>query len=944
MLQNRLRSILIPGLVMLGLLNCGNVVAQAIFDPQRPLTIAVNQTSYPYHFQNSNGEAAGIMVDLWRLWAKKQQVQVSFKVSNWQQTIEKVKSGEIDIHAGMEQTAERSEFFNFSAPFFLLNNYIRVHKDFLNITSVEQLLPFAIGVVAGSSHIEQITALHPQLKLRQYPNRFALFNAALAGEVKAFSNLDKLSDNYPRYQELQLQFPAYKQVLFTKGEYVAAVSKHQPDLMKFIAQGFEKISQQERAAIEKKWLGVAKKNDALTLVFTPELPPYMAISPSGKPQGLFIDIWRLWADTMGLEVEFVPQSMKDAIEIINQGGADIHIAYPENTLMQDNLLAAQQIYAVASNVYLPKRTPNIHQLSQLAGKKLGVITGAPYLASIRQNYPDIQLRTYRHYQAMIQAAELGEIDAMVAAVENMQTELALTSLTEHYYHFDRSPFTIAIYALTQKNNNRLAEIIRDGFNLMPVEKLIEIEKRWLSEPSDGYYQMNANQVMLTDKEHEFIAQHPEIHIGVNKAWQPVEFIDANGVPQGINIDVNRLIEQRTGIKFSYTAFDSWNEMFSALQARKIDILGSATPTEERKKSLLFSDTYWNMPWVVIHQRQEGKIPSIKAFYGKELAIIRGYHLINKIRKEHPAIHLRLVENDDEGLLAVQKGLVQGLIENIATASELIKRESLVTLNMSMVEEFSVDQNSYAIRKDWPELKTILDKALLSITDTDQQQVYEKWFAVNLATGLDKSTVLKLSGQIGIIILVIIIIIIIWNRRLSQEIKARKSLEAKMKHMATHDELTGLANRVLLKDRMVTAISFHQRQSLMLAVLFIDLDGFKNINDTYGHDVGDELLVEVAKRLQNCVRKSDTIVRFGGDEFVMLLTGLHSREEASFIADKVLKLVQQPFELSQVEAKVGCSIGIAIYPDDGTSESDLLKEADTLMYKVKMAGKNHYSFK
>ncbi|GLX77247.1 deoxyguanosine kinase [Thalassotalea insulae] len=943
MLLTRLQSILVSNLVLIGLLISSELFAQTTIDSSRPLSVAVNQTSYPYHFQDSQGLAAGIMVDLWKLWAKKQQVELEFVISPWQQTIDKVKSGTIDIHAGMEQTPKRNEFFSFSAPFFELNNYIRVQRDLVNLTSVEQLLPFTIGVVAGSSHVEQLALLHPKLKLRQYKSRFALYSAALAGEVAAFSNLDKLSENYPRYNDLQLQFPAYKRVLFAQGKYVAAVEKGNQALIEFIEQGFNRISPQEKVAIEKKWLGVAKKNDVLTLVFTPELPPYMAISPSGKPQGLFIDIWRFWAELMGVEIEFVPQSMTDAIEVITQGGADIHIAYPENDLANANLSAAQQIYAVASNVYLPNHMTKLNRLSQLAGQKLGVLKAAPYLQGLKKNYPQIQLMTYRHYQDMIRAAEVGAIDAMLGSVENMQMELSLANLSEQYYSFERSPFISPIYALTQKDNSRLAEIVRDGFNLMPVEKLIEIEKRWLSQPGDGYYQMNANQVTLTNKEYDFIAQHPVINMGINRDWRPVEFVDQNGVVQGINIDVNRLIEQRTGVNFTYTLFDSWNEMLSALQAKKVDVLGSATPTEERKKSLLFSDTYWDMPWVVIHQRQEGKLSSIKDFYGKELAIIRGYHLINKIRQHHPNVNLRLVDNDEEGLLAVKRGVVQGLIENIATASELIGRESLVTLDMSVVDEFNVDQNSFAIRNDWPELKSILDKALLSITSNEQQQIYEKWFAINLATGLDKDTVLKLSAQIGIIILVIIIVIVIWNRRLYQEIKARKSLEAKMKHMATHDELTGLANRVLLKDRMMAAISFHKRQSLMLSVLFIDLDGFKNINDTYGHDVGDELLVEVAKRLKGCVRQSDTIVRFGGDEFVLLLTGLHRREEAGFIADKVLKLVQQPFELSKVEARIGCSIGIAIYPEDGTSESDLLKEADSLMYKVKMSGKNHYVF-
>ncbi|WP_206484360.1 transporter substrate-binding domain-containing protein [Thalassotalea sp. G2M2-11] len=937
------RAIVYPVLIMIVLFTSNQIAAQPVTADKKVYTIAVNQTSYPYHFANEKGEVEGIMVDLWRLWAKKQQVKIEFVVLNWQQTLDQVKDKRIDIHAGLAKTEERSQYFNFSEPFFHFNSYFRVHRDLPKFTKIQELLPYTIGVVAGSSHVEQLAQLTPQLKLRLYKSRFELFDAALAGEIVAFSNLDKLSKRYPRYKDLQTKFPVYKKVLFHRDNYVSAVAKDNFALIDFIDQGFAKISNEEKIAIEKKWLGVSKKNDSISLVFTPELPPFMDISSSGKPQGLFIDIWRLWAETMGLNIEFIPQSTNDALEVISQGGADIHIAFTKEGNANNKLMVANQVYSVASNVYVNKNLPNITHLSQLKGKKLGVFESAAYREQLEQEYPEISLVFFRDYATLMEAADYGKIDAMVGIVENMEAQLALAKLRKQFYSFTRSPFTIDIYSFTQKGNTRLAEIIQEGFNSLPVDELIKLEKRWLSDPSKGYYQVNATEVDLTEHENVFLQQHPEIKIGLVRNWKPMEFIDDNGQPSGVNIDINQLIEQRTGIKFSYVAFDNWTELFTALTVNDVDVIASATETEERKKSLNFSDVYWNTPWVIIHQRHERKLSNITDYYGKELAIVRGYYLINDIRKTHPQINLRLVDNYEEGLLAVKNGVVDGFIENMATASELINRESIVKLNISVIEEFEFDPNSYAIRQDWPLLKSIIDKALLSISESEKQAIYEKWFTIHLETGLDKSTVLKLSGQVAVIILVILIIIIVWNRRLYREINMRKSLEEKMKHMATHDELTGLANRTLMKDRINTAIHFHQRQSLLMAVLFIDLDGFKTINDSYGHDVGDELLVEVSKRLNGCVRKSDTIVRFGGDEFVLLLTGLHHKEEASFIADKVLKLIQQPFTLPEVVVNIGCSIGIAMYPDDGMTDTELLKVADTLMYKVKDAGKNHYVF-
>ena len=448
---------------------------------------------------------------------------------------------------------------------------------------------------------------------------------------------------------------------------------------------------------------------------------------------------------------------------------------------------------------------------------------------------------------------------------------------------------------------------------------------------------------LSSSEQTWLDRHEKINVGLVKRWMPMEFVNAQGEVEGINPAVLKLISNRSGLSFEYKFFDSWSELYQGVLDQEIDMLASISVTEERKKEVLFTQAYWTMPWVIIHQRQLGTQLDLTSFYGKKLAVIKGYYLTSSIRKNHPEISLHIVEHHNMGIMAVQQGQVDGFISNIATASELMKRESLTVLDISIIEALKSDNSHFAIRPDWSELQTIINKTLLTISESEKQQIYDRWFDINIETGFDKDVVMRISAQIGVIILIVIIAIIMWNRRLYTEIKTRKLLEEKMKHMATHDELTGLANRVLLKDRINTAISFHQRQQLQIAVLFIDLDGFKTINDTHGHDVGDELLVQVADKLKSCVRQSDTVVRFGGDEFVLLLTGLHNKGEAAFIADKVLKLMQQPFQLSAERVHIGCSIGIAMYPDDGVTDNDLLKIADTLMYRVKANGKNHYVF-
>ena len=166
---------------------------------------------------------------------------------------------------------------------------------------------------------------------------------------------------------------------------------------------------------------------------------------------------------------------------------------------------------------------------------------------------------------------------------------------------------------------------------------------------------------------------------------------------------------------------------------------------------------------------------------------------------------------------------------------------------------------------------------------------------------------------------------------------RQMLEA----LALQDPLTGLANRRLLVDRMSGALAHSRRSKGCMAVMYLDLDGFKDINDTLGHAAGDALLKAVAGRLTGTVREEDTVARLGGDEFVMTLPYIQSAADAAAMAAKVIDAVSQPYEIEGRLVRVTTSAGIAIYPDDGKDADALMKSADTALYEAKRAGKNTY---
>ena len=173
-----------------------------------------------------------------------------------------------------------------------------------------------------------------------------------------------------------------------------------------------------------------------------------------------------------------------------------------------------------------------------------------------------------------------------------------------------------------------------------------------------------------------------------------------------------------------------------------------------------------------------------------------------------------------------------------------------------------------------------------------------------------------------------------------DISERKAAEEHMQHMAHFDALTGLPNRILFADRLQQTVAKARRDKSHLALMFIDLDEFKPVNDQFGHHVGDLLLREVAGRLQACLRReSDTVVRMGGDEFVVILPEIEAHQDAIMVAEKILHTLNQPFAIAGHQIHISSSIGIAVFPEHGQDEKRLLKSADEAMYHAKQRGRN-----
>ena len=287
-------------------------------------------------------------------------------------------------------------------------------------------------------------------------------------------------------------------------------------------------------------------------------------------------------------------------------------------------------------------------------------------------------------------------------------------------------------------------------------------------------------------------------------------------------------------------------------------------------------------------------------------------------------------------------IFEGIVETIREPLLVLDRDlRVVTASRSFYEFFkvkpeeTVGQLIYDLGdKQWDisKLRELLEKILPQQIAFDNYEVEHDFVTIGRRTLLLNARQIEREVVKERIILLAI-----------EDITERKKYEEKIQQMAFHDSLTGLPNRKLFSDRLGIVLAQAKRNKKKVGIVMLDLDNFKDVNDTLGHDVGDTLLKEVAEWLSVTLRKSDTVARFGGDEFVLIFPDMEVIEEAIQVVQKIIDRFNKPFLIDTHQLVVTTSIGIAVYPKDGMDEEILMKNADIAMYQAKQAGRARYQF-
>ncbi len=463
---------------------------------------------------------------------------------------------------------------------------------------------------------------------------------------------------------------------------------------------------------------------------------------------------------------------------------------------------------------------------------------------------------------------------------------------------------------------------------------------------------------------------PEIyHVGIYQN-PPLAFLDESGLPRGLFPDLLASAAKGRNWQPTYEPC-AWAECLDKLDRGEIDLLAPVAYTAERAANFDFLQHSVISNWGQIYVPTQSPITSILDLQDKRVAVLAGdvflegdHGLRQLARNFGLKIDFLEVGSYDAALSLTDFGEADAALVNRIFGAMYHARfdlkPSAILINPVDIRLAFAKGRAVALQHEldarlaaWKVDETSNYHRLLGrwLSPQGEKPEFPRWFvplmfmvttllvAMWLTILLSRRRVRQQTRQIEA-----------RKHQLEQELAARRRAEEqlcenerRLKHLAHHDSLTGLPNRLLFEDRLRHALAQAQRRDRKMALMFIDLDRFKNINDTLGHEVGDRILVEVGRRLRVAVRESDTVARLGGDEFLILLDEIDHLNTVTVMSKRILEELGQVVEIGTHQLVVTGSVGISLFPDDAMTAEDLLKCADVAMYHAKEEGKDNYQF-
>lgn len=731
----------------------------------------------------------------------------------------------------------------------------------------------------------------------------------LCEPLKLFRNLKKVQ---LRLKEVKMK------ILFLKLFFLVCIS------IPVFAQEIE-FTKDEKSYIAS--------NPIVKVGIMPDFTPF-SYYIKNTPVGFEHDLLKIITERTGLRFEQKIAKWTDIYTAFKNKEIDMITSISYKKYREPFTTYTSAYYDIPIMIFVRDDFGEYYGLKSLNGKKVGVLKDVFYINELKK-LGDIELVYYDTYEELTKDLVFGKIDALIQNLTNINylikknvytnlklaSELILPNTKKEDLRFGVVPEKPLLSSIIQKVLNSISDKEK--------EKLVN---KWIGnikEYKGGHIELSEDEIAYLDTK--------LIKYCINPDGLPFEGLNEQGDHIGMSRDYYDIFEKILLAKFELVKTKNWHESMTYIKEKKCDMLAFSMETPERKEYLNFTSEYVEVPLVVATRVDVPFINNILDLEGEKIGLIKGDAFVKILRQKYPSLDIVEVDDIYTGLDMVKDGSLFAYIDTLASIGYEFQGRYFGELKIAG----KISENlklSMAVVKEDKHLLNILQKTVNNLSNELHREIFNKWIPIKYGKGIDYGLVWK----VVVVAFIFIVLVIYWNTKIIRANKllkiAQKDIEQKNKELeklAITDKLTNIYNRRKLDELLHSELNRSLRFDHIFGVAILDIDHFKKVNDTYGHQMGDKVLKELANILKVNVRKTDTVGRYGGEEFVIISP--ESDQKGVYALVENIREIIASYNFGEVSS-LTASFGIAVLKKDDTIDS-LLKRADEALYEAKAQGRN-----